>query len=257
MSAESVSIEGLKVWRDSEPGGPRLVIDGLSLQIAAGERVAIVGPNGAGKSSLLLALVGAVPFEGRVTFGDLELDRRTLAAVRQKVGFVFADPSDQFFLPTVAEELRFGPLQRRLPQSEIEARVEQALREVGLEGFAARTSSSLSLGEQRRLALATVLTIRPAVVLSDEPTSSLDPVARRQMLETLAGIGSTVVFATHDLDAALELDARVVVLSRGQLVGEGRAGEILRDENLLTGAGLALPIRIASLRAAGKSEFST
>jgi cobalt/nickel transport system ATP-binding protein len=245
MPARPVEIRTLSVWREDPLGGdPRRVITDLDLDFDAGERVALVGANGAGKTSLLLALVGAVPFEGRVSYGDLALDRRTLGRVRNEVAFVFAEPADQLFSPSVREEVAFGPKQRGLTGAALDERASAAIELVGLSGFEARAPASLSLGEQRRLALATALSVDPAVLLLDEPTASLDGRARRAVLDALRRTHATLVVATHDLDAALELDARVVLLKGGSVVGSGPARELLSDEAELDRAGLLLPLSL-------------
>lgn len=241
MSGQSIQIEQLQVWREDGAERQR-VIDGLSLEIAPGERVAIAGPNGAGKTSLLLAMVGALPFTGAIAVGGRTLEPKSLEAVRREVGYVFADPADQLFLPTVREEVGFGPRQRGVSGAALSARIDAALAAVGLGGFEDRSPLALSLGEQRRLAAATVLSIEPGALLFDEPTASLDPRARRAMLDTLRGLDATLLLATHDLDAVLDLDARVVLLDRGHMVAEGPAAELLRDEALLERAGMALPL---------------
>jgi len=245
MPARPVEIRELSVWREDPLGGdPRRVIEGLDLDFEAGERVALVGANGAGKTSLLLALVGALRFQGRVTFGDLALDRRSLGRVRKEVAFVFAEPADQLFSPSVRQEVAFGPEHRGLTGAALDERVSAAIDSVGLAGFEARAPSSLSLGEQRRLALATALSVDPAVLLLDEPTASLDGRARRAVLDALARTRATLLVATHDLDAALDLDARVVLLSSGSVVGSGPARELLSDEAELERAGLLLPLSL-------------
>lgn len=243
MGAQSIHVDHLEVWRDDGDERQR-VIDDLSLDIAAGERVAVAGPNGAGKTSLLLAMVGALPFSGTIAVGGRALDPKSLEAVRREVGYVFADPSDQLFLPTVSEEVGFGPRQRGIAGEALAARVAAALDAVGLGGFEQRSPLALSLGEQRRLAAATVLSSEPAALLFDEPTASLDPRARRAMLDTLGALDATLLLATHDLDAVLDLDARVVLLETGRLIAEGPAGELLRDEALLERAGMALPLSV-------------
>ncbi len=243
MSGQSIHIERLQVWRD-DGSGRQCVVDELSLDIAPGERVAVAGPNGAGKTLLLLAMVGALPFSGTIAVGGRALDSSSLEAVRRDVGYVFADPSDQLFLPTVREEVGFGPRQRGVAGQALAARVGSALEAVGLRGFDERSPLALSLGEQRRLAAATVLSSEPGALLFDEPTASLDPRARRAMLETLRGLDATLLLATHDLDAVLDLDARVVLLDAGRLIAEGPAAELLRDEALLERAGMALPLGV-------------
>src|SRR5207253_428435 len=154
---------------------------------------------------LLLSLVGAVRFEGRIDIGGMAVTPATLPDVRRRVGFVFADPSDQFFLDEVSTEVSFGPRERGLDEPSVKRRVAEALSAVGLSEYVGRSPDTLSLGEQRRLAIATVLAIEPDVLLLDEPTAALDPRARRTVLDVLAALPATVVIATHDLDAALEL----------------------------------------------------
>jgi len=241
VSGQSIHIERLQVWRDDD-SSRQCVIDELSLDIAPGERVAVAGPNGACKTSLLLAMVGALPFSGTIAVGGQVLEAKSLEAVRREVGYVFADPADQLFLPTVREEVGFGPRQRGVFGEPLAARVDAALDAVGLRGFEERSPLALSLGEQRRLAAATVLSSAPGALLFDEPTASLDPRARRAMLDTLRALDATLLLATHDLDAVLDLDARVVLLDAGRLIAEGPAAELLRDEALLEQAGMALPL---------------
>lgn len=241
----SLQVEGLSVFREGNPTTERRrVVHDLSLSFASGECVAIVGANGAGKSSLLLALVGALPFEGKVHVGNVQLKKTTLEEVRQQVGFVFAEPADQLFLATVRDEVELGPRLRRRSEDEIRTRADAALAAVKLTGFEERAPTSLSLGEQRRLALATVLSIDAGALLLDEPTASLDGRARREVLGAMRSLHCTTLFATHDLDAALELDARVVLLSKGELVATGRARELLVDRDVLDRAGLELPLSV-------------
>ena len=216
------------------------MIEALTLALAPGERCMLVGPNGAGKTSLLLALVGALPFTGQIQLGDLVLGERTLKEARRRIGFVFANPDEQLFCETVQREVAFGPEQHGLGRDEVNARVGRALDEVGLRAFAARSPHRLSLGEQRRVAVAAALATQPDAVLFDEPTASLDPLARLALLDTLAASDRTMIVATHDLAAALELDATVVLLHQGKLMGSGRAREVLADQDLLVRAGLAV-----------------
>lgn len=247
MTGPALDIQQLTVLRPTDEGSRR-VVENLSLQIGARRRLALIGPNGAGKTSLLLALVGAVPFEGSIAVAGLKLTRATLAEVRRRVLFVFSDPRDQLFLPTVRAELEFGPEQRGRSPDWTALKVTEVLNGVGLAGFEQRAPRALSLGEQRRLAIATALTCEPDVILLDEPTSNLDPVARRGMLRLLAGLDATIVLATHDLDAALELDADVALLNGGRLLTTGAARQLLTDEPLLERAGLALPLSLSGRR---------
>jgi cobalt/nickel transport system ATP-binding protein len=242
--ALAIQLSEVTVVRDAEQGRNEPVLSELSLAIAAGERVALIGKNGAGKTTLLLALVGALPATGQIRFDGLVLERRTLESIRRKLGFVFADPADQLFCTTVAEEVAFGLHQLGLDPERVAERVEEALGRVGLRGLETRSPLRLSLGEQRRLAIAAALATMPGAVLIDEPTAALDPVARRELLRSIAALDATVVIATHDLDAALDLDARSVVLDAGRIVADGPARTILRDLALLERAGLALPLSV-------------
>lgn len=240
-----LELRALTVFREaSPPRTKREVVHALSLRFEAGERVAIVGANGAGKSSLLLAIVGALPFEGEILVDETKVEKKSLEDVRQRVGFVFAEPADQLFSRTVRDEVELGPRLRGRPANEIHSRAAAALRAVGMEAFAERAPTSLSLGEQRRLALATVLSIDAGALLLDEPTASLDGRARREVLTAIRASEATTLFATHDLDAALELDSRVVLLAEGKLVADGRASELLRDRETLDRAGLDLPLSL-------------
>lgn len=240
-----LTLHSLRVYRRQQDSKNRLVVDGLSCEVQKGERVAIVGPNGAGKTSLLLAMVGAVPFEGEITVGGQLLERKNLQDIRRRTGFVFADPSEQLFLPTVEQEVRFGPEQRGWSVEQVSERAAKALQAVGLSGYEARSSSELSLGEQRRLAVATVLATEPDLILLDEPTASLDPLARRQMLKVIEETQATVLLATHDLDAAVQLEARVLLLKDGKIHGDGPARTILADERAIAAAGLEVPLSLS------------
>jgi cobalt/nickel transport system ATP-binding protein len=234
-----VGLEGLDVWHEDARGQPVKIVHDLSLSIEARERVALVGPNGAGKTSLLLALVGALPFSGRALIGGQALERRTLESLRRQIGFVFADPRDQLFCTTVFDEVAYGPRLRNVAAGELERRVSGALSAVGLEGFEQRAPSALSLGEQRRLAIATILSYEARLVLVDEPTASLDPRARQAVLEAIVALDATVIFATHDLDAARELGARAVVLGGGRILADGPAEQVFADSELMQKACLA------------------
>jgi cobalt/nickel transport system ATP-binding protein len=239
VSGVSVGLEQLDVWHEDERGEPVTIVHGLSLSIAPRERVALVGPNGAGKTSLLLALVGALPFGGRAVIGDRLLERRSLESLRQTIGFVFSDPRDQLFCTTVFDEVAYGPRLRNVAKEEIEQRVARALSAVGLTGLEQRAPAALSLGEQRRLAIATILSYEAALVLVDEPTASLDPRARQAVLEALAALDATLIFATHDLDAVRELSARAVVLDGGRVLADGPAERVFADPELMQKACLA------------------
>ncbi len=181
---------------------------------------------------------------GSIALGGVAIGTTTLDHIRRRIGFVFADPSDQLFCRSVAEEVAFGPRQLGLSNDEIERRVERSLAAVGLGAHRARVPTALSLGEQRRLAIAAALAMQPELYLIDEPTAALDPRARRELIDVVRGLEATVVLATHDLDAALDLEARTIVLDEGRAVADGPAAQLLRDEPLLDAAGLALPLSL-------------
>lgn len=246
--ATSLEVEALDVWRVSHARERRQVLHDVSFTVQPGECVALVGANGAGKSSLLFTLVGALPFEGSIRIGGRPLEPASIAELCRQVGLVFEDPREQLFMPSVREEVAFGPVQQGLKDPAVADRVQRALNAVDLSDHAEARPSALSLGQQRRLAVATVLAQQPALILLDEPTAGLDPLARRAMIDVIAGAPGTRLWATHDLDAAVDLDARVLVLCDGHLVADGRAAELLCDEALLARARLALPLAVAALR---------
>jgi cobalt transport protein ATP-binding subunit len=218
---------------------------GVDLEVSSGQRVALVGPNGAGKTTLLLHLNGLLkPTQGRVWVGGIEVRPSTYTDVRRCVGYVFQDPDDQLFSPTVFEDVAFGPLHLGLPPSEIEPAVERALTFVGLPGFARRVPQRLSAGEKRLVALATVLSYNPKILVFDEPSAALDPRNRRQLIKLLTKLDSTQLIATHDLDFAWEVCDRTVLLAHGHIHADGPTREILRDRALLEVNGLELPLRL-------------
>lgn len=217
---------------------------GVDLRLEEGERVALVGPNGAGKSTLLLHAVGLLPGRGRVRVGGLDPDRQP-REVRRRVGLLFQDPDDQLFMPTVAEDVAFGPLNLGLSREEAQARVDASLAAVGLEGVGGKLPQHLSLGQRRRAALATVLAMGCETLVLDEPTANLDPRGRRDLLELLASLnGTTLLVATHDLEAVLDLCARTLLLSAGRIVADGPSAELLGDPALMATHGLEVPYRL-------------
>lgn len=214
----------------------------VSFALQAGETVGLIGPNGAGKSTLLLHLNGLLQGSGEVWVGGLSTRNGSLREIRRRVGLVFQDPDDQLFMPSVREDVAFGPLNLGLPPEEIEARVVRALEQVGMGGAAHRSPHHLSFGERKRVALATVLAMEPDVLVLDEPTANLDPRARRQLLNLLPTLLQTKLLATHDLEAVVELCGRVLLLDQGQLFADGAPQEILRDAALLEAHGLEVPL---------------
>jgi len=226
------------------PDGTR-ALEGVDLDIRIGERVGLVGPSGAGKSTLLLHLNGVLPGTGTVRVMGRLVDGGNLREIRRLVGVVFQDPNDQLFCPTVFEDVAFGPLNLGVPDSEIDARVDRSLRAAGLDhSMRSRTSHHLSLGERKRVALATVLAMEPAILALDEPTSNLDPRNRRHFIEVVETFSSTLLLATHDLEMVLTLCPRTVVMDRGKIWADGETREVLSDADLMDSHGLEVPLSL-------------
>lgn len=220
---------------------------GVSFTIRHGESVAIVGANGAGKSTLLLHLNGYLtPTSGQVRIGDFPLTRETLQEVRRSVGMVFQDPDDQLFMATVYDDVAFGPLNLGLPLEEVEARVQEALETVEILDLQKRPAHRLSAGQKRRVAIATVLSMSPDILVMDEPSAGLDPRARRQLIELLKSFHHSKVIATHDLDMVLDICERTIIINGGRIAADGPTAEIFRDDKLLTDSHLEKPLRLQS-----------
>ena len=218
------------------------ILDGVSFEVRAGERVAILGPNGAGKTTLMLHLNGILTAaSGEVRIGDTVVSRQTVRSIRRRVGLVFQDPDDQLFMPTVGEDVAFGPANFGSTGAELDDRVTSALARVGLDGHSERAPQHLSLGQRRRAAIATILAMDVEVIVLDEPTSNLDPSARRELSATLDALAATVIVVTHDLPYALELCPRALILDGGRIVADGQTAELLADEEFMAAHGLELP----------------
>ncbi|MEU7475968.1 ATP-binding cassette domain-containing protein [Lentzea sp. NPDC042327] len=213
---------------------------GVNLRVERGERVAVLGPNGAGKTTLALHLNGVHSGgSGTVAIAGLEVSRANLREIRRRVGLVFQDPDDQLFCPTVREDVAFGP--QNFGMSDVDERVLGALRAVGMEAVADRSPLHLSGGQRRRVALATVLACDPEVLVLDEPSANLEPVARRELAELLLGLGRTMLVVTHDLPFALQTCPRSVLVDDGVVVADGPTRELLADADLLARHRLELP----------------
>jgi cobalt/nickel transport system ATP-binding protein len=238
MTAPAIRVEGLHY---RYPDG-RVALDGVDLCIAQGERVAILGPNGAGKTTLMLHLNGVLTASsGTVEISGITLARKTLRDIRRRVGLVFQDPDDQLFMPTVAQDVAFGPANFGVTGDELAARVAAALDVVSMTEHAERSPAHLSGGQRRRAALATVLACEPEILVLDEPSANLDPVARRELAETLATLPATMLVVTHDLPYAAQLCDRAIVLDHGAVVADDTITAVLSDSGLLAAHRLELP----------------
>ena len=229
---------------------------GVSFRITHGEKVALVGANGAGKSTLLLHTNGLLmPSQGGVVLGGIALTRRTLPLVRQSVGLVFQDSDNQLFMPTVEEDVAFGPSNMRLEPEEIRRRVTEALDAVGALHLRGASPFRLSGGQKKRVAIATVLAMEPSVLVMDEPTSNLDPRARRQIIDLIRRFSHTTLIATHDLEMVLDLCDRTIVMKEGRIVADGSTRHVFGDLALLEECGLEQPCELRMKRAL-KREYA-
>ena len=220
----------------------RRVLDGVSLTLAEGERVALLGPNGAGKTTLALHLNGILtPTSGEIKVAGTRVSKKSLATVRAQVGLVFQDPDDQLFMPTVGQDVGFGPMNFGVPAAEVPHRVAAALAAVGMADAQDAYPGHLSFGQKRRVAIATVLACQPSVLVLDEPTSNLDPLARRELAEVVAGLAVTVLVITHDLPFAWQMCERSVILDNGRIVADSGTQTVLADSELLAAHRLELP----------------
>ncbi|WP_436500586.1 energy-coupling factor ABC transporter ATP-binding protein [Actinokineospora sp. HUAS TT18] len=220
----------------------RQALFGVDLTVEAGERVAVLGPNGAGKTTLVMHLNGVLTAgAGRIEVAGLPVEKANLKEIRRRVGVVFQDPDDQLFMPTVRDDVAFGPANFGLRGAELELRVKQALDAVGMAEHADRSPMHLSGGQRRRVALATVLACDPEILVLDEPSANLEPVARRELAEVLLGLERTMLMVTHDLPYALQLCPRSVLIDNGVIVADGPTRDLLADESLLAAHRLELP----------------
>jgi cobalt/nickel transport system ATP-binding protein len=226
----------------SYPDGRQALAD-VNLDVAPGEKVAVVGPNGAGKSTLFLHLNGTlrVHGNGQVQVAGLDVGDKTVRAVRAKVGLVFQDPDDQLFSPTVFEDVAFGPLHMDYPPEAVRERVARALAAVGMTGHEEQMPHHMSLGERKRIAIATVLAMDPEILVLDEPSAGLDPRARRNLIELLHDLPQTMLVASHDMRLVWDLCPRTVILDGGRLAADGPTVDLLQDEVLMDRHGLEVP----------------
>jgi cobalt/nickel transport system ATP-binding protein len=222
------------------PDGTMALHD-VSLIIAPGEKVALVGPNGAGKSTLILHLNGILSGSGLVRVCGLDIVKENLGKVRSSVGMVFQSPEDQLFSPTVFDDVAFGPLYQGLPREQVLQRVDGALESVHMLNYKLRISHHLSMGEKKRIAIATVLSMHPEVLVLDEPTGGLDPRSRRSLIHLLQELPLTMLISTHDMQLVGEIFPRMIVLDEGRVVADGPTQELMADDQLLEAHGLERP----------------
>jgi cobalt/nickel transport system ATP-binding protein len=214
---------------------------GITFHMCSGEKAALVGPNGAGKSTLMLHLNGILTGRGEIEIGGMRLTRDNLPVIRSMVGLVFQNPDDQLFSPTVFEDVAFGPLHMGLPEDEVRARVDAALEAVKMSAYRDRLSHHLSVGEKKRISIATVLSMNPSLLVLDEPSAGLDPRARRTLINLLRELPITMLISTHDMALVNELFTRTIVMDHGEIVADGETREILENEELLAAHGLEKP----------------
>lgn len=221
-------------------------LEGVSFSVEKGESVALLGPNGSGKSTLLLHLNGLLRGRGTVRIMGREIDDHSLSWVRSRVGMVFQDPDDQLFMPTLGEDVAFGPVNMGLSDREVQETVDWALKSVGLSGLSEKSPHHLSFGQRKRAALATVLSMRPMVLVLDEPTSNLDPRSKKEMvllIRMLQNNGTTVITATHDANLVPSMADRILLLDR-KIVADGDVRQILCSRDLMDGLGLEMPLLV-------------
>lgn len=230
-----VEIEGLSF---NYPDGRQALKD-INLTIRSGETVAIVGPNGAGKSTLLLHFNGILRGNSVVKIFGMTADDKNIRQIRQKVGLVFQEPEDQLFSPTVFDDVAFGPINMGFTEAEVRCRVSQALEWVGMKGYEKRSPHHLSVGEKKRIAVATVLSLNSELLVLDEPSSNLDPRNKWALIALLKQLPVTKIIATHDLELVQALCQRTIVMDKGAIVVDGETRSILADISLLKAHGLA------------------
>ena len=226
-----------------EQGAP--VIDGMSFTIADGESVGLIGANGAGKSTIMKLLLGLVSGEGRIAVDGIDVNRENLGKIRQKLGFVLQNSDNQMFMPTVFEDMMFAPLNYMVSREAAEKRVDEVLERLDLQYLKHKYNHKISGGEKRMAAIATILAMEPEAVLMDEPTSALDPYNRRVVINTIRGMKQTKIITSHDLDMIMDTCDRVILISRGRIVADGNAEEILSSKELLEANRMELPLSLS------------
>ena len=227
-----------------EQGSP--VIDNLSFTIGDGESVGLIGANGAGKSTIMKLLLGLVTGEGRIAVDGIDVSRENLGKIRQKLGFVLQNSDNQMFMPTVFEDMMFAPLNYMVSRKDAEKRVDEVLERLDLQYLKHKYNHKISGGEKRMAAIATILAMEPEAVLMDEPTSALDPYNRRIVINTIRGMEQTKIITSHDLDMIMDTCDRVILISKGRIVADGSAEEILSNKELLEANRMELPLSLST-----------
>jgi cobalt/nickel transport system ATP-binding protein len=242
MSQNAVELKNVRyVYPDG-----LIALDDVNLEIKKREKVAIIGPNGAGKSTLLMNMVGIIkPSQGEINILGTALNDKNIYEIRRKVGLTFQNPDDQLFCSTVFEDVAFGPTNQGLTEEEVTLRTKEALKQVGLEGYENRQPHHLSEGEKKKVAIATVLSMHPRVLIIDEPTANLDPKSREELIELINNLSReqefTLIVATHDVEAVSQISDRIFILNKGRVVAEGPVREVFSQLNLLREARLQPP----------------
>ncbi|MBU1422774.1 MAG: energy-coupling factor ABC transporter ATP-binding protein [Bacteroidetes bacterium] len=240
MKSQIIKVRNLQY---SYPDGTKALC-GVDLDIFEGESVGLIGPNGAGKSTLLLHLNGILQGGSKVEITGLEINNKNLNFIRSKAGLVFQDPEDQLFMPTVFDDVAFGPINLDLKLEEVRGRVKKALQEIGMLDLAERVTHHLSFGEKKRISIATVLSMNPEILVLDEPSSNLDPKSRKDLIELLKKFNHTKIIAGHDLELILDTCGRVIVLDKGRIVTNGDSKEVLSNRSLMESHGLGVPLSL-------------
>lgn len=222
-------------WTVAYPDGT-IAVDHLNLKIQPGEHLAIIGANGAGKSSLILSMVGVIPGSGQIHVDGVELNKKNLTEIRKKVGVVFQNPDDQLFLPTIYDDVAFGPRNLGMDEESVRYRVEDRMKLLHISHLRNKSALKLSGGEKRMAAMATVLAMKPDVMVFDEPTAFLDPKSRRNLIRVLQKLPHTMLIATHDLTFAAEVCPRCILLKEGKLFADGQAEDLLYNKELMEAA---------------------
>lgn len=223
------------------------VLKNITFTIKEGESVGLIGANGAGKSTIMKTLLGLLPCEGEILVGGVKVEKKNLPAIRRRLGFVLQDSDNQMFMPTVYEDMMFGPRNYGLSAEEAEKKVDEILKMLNLTELKNRYNHKISGGEKRMAAIATVLAMEPEYLLMDEPTTALDPYNRRTVINTINELPQAKLIASHDLDMILDTCERVILISRGQIAADGKTDEILRDKALLEANRMELPFCLSRL----------